>query len=102
MTYAFLHGLANNYASTKWEFFELSNGGYYAAPKLQHRIHIGGDRTVFSGEVSADAAGVIATLLMLDYMAEVAANHECRDDYEKLLAFARQHPEADAILNTIH
>jgi hypothetical protein len=50
-----------DYKGGYWQFFELSNGGFYMAPKLD-RVQLHVPSNGYRGEMSADAAGVMACL----------------------------------------
>lgn len=100
--YYWLSRLAPAYKGGYWEFYTLSNGGFYLAPSSgtrRYRLQVEGNG--FDGEMSADAAGVVATLFAVNHLA-----HETRDDriidlYCLLFEFARRHPEANVITRAI-
>lgn len=92
-----LRRLAPDYRCAYWQFYELSNGGFYMAPELEPlRVRVGA--VGFYERMSADAAGVVACLhafgnLFLGYDEELLA-----DKYHLLREFATQHQEAWKIL----
>lgn len=92
-----LRRLAPDYRCAYWQFYELSNGGFYMAPEVEPlRVRVG--TAGFYERMSADAAGVVACLrafgnLFLGYDEELPA-----DKYHSLRDFAAQHPEASKIL----
>jgi hypothetical protein len=73
-----------------------------AAPD-QLRVEVSGNG--FGGNVSADAAGIIATLFALGQLASEAQGTDAGDSlidrYHFLLAFADGHAEAGAIFQAI-
>lgn len=105
-----------------WDFLELSNGGFYMRPAdcpprasppgcppgasaaaRPHRMLVrveSNKSNGFEGDVSADAAGVIATLFALNYLVCGGAD-ELTDKYYALREFALGHPESAAILGAI-
>jgi hypothetical protein len=105
LVYAWLDHLSADYNGGQWDFFELSNGGFYMAPAVPGPLRIEVHGNYYSGMVSADAAGVIATLFALGQLAaEVTAAEECDpliDHYHQLLEFARSHAEGGAIFQAI-
>jgi hypothetical protein len=86
------------YQGGYWEFYELSNGGFYMAPQLG-RLMVNVASNGYEGEMSADAAGITAclfacSLLSFRYDGDAAfAQH-----FHWLRDFALDHPEAEEIL----
>ena len=105
LVYAWLDRLSVDYNGGQWDFFELSNGGFYMAPVMPGPLRIEVHGNYYSGTVSADAAGVIATLFALGQLAaEVTDADECGpliDHYHQLLEFADSHAEGGAIFQAI-
>lgn len=100
-----LRSLCTGYQGAYWEFYELSNGGFYMAPRLEGPLAIRVEGNGFSGEVSADAAGIVATLFTLSYLSfkyqDRPEGDRCSDHYHHLRAFAYDHPEAHLIFRAI-
>ena len=80
-----------------WHFYTLSNGGFYMAPGDQPQYRLEWDGNGFSGDVSADAAGLIATLFMLGHMHEKYGEDQFAQLYAWASAYAAQHSEAGPI-----
>ena len=57
-----------DYAGGFWEFYDLSNGGFYIAPQSDSRFRMKWDDNYFEGEMSAGAAGIAVTLFVLSTM----------------------------------
>ncbi|MBA2708982.1 MAG: antirestriction protein [Tatlockia sp.] len=53
-------------------------------------------------QVSADAAGVIATLFALSYVNELSQTEKYSNSYHLLLDFAAQHQESSVIFTVIN
>ena len=62
LVYAWLRRLSEDYNGGFWNYYELSNGGFYLAPELTGRLCLEVDGNGYSGELSADAAGVVRSL----------------------------------------
>jgi hypothetical protein len=59
------------YNCAYWDFYELSNGGFFMAPALQKEtVAVSNDMNYYSGECSPHDLGVIATMMGLCYVAE--------------------------------
>ncbi|KAJ8139263.1 hypothetical protein OY671_007526, partial [Metschnikowia pulcherrima] len=70
VTYGYMSKLSADYTGAYWHFYTLSNGGFYMAPGDQPQYHSEWDGNGFSGDVSADAAGLVATSFMSGHMHE--------------------------------
>jgi len=98
--YAFMRHLCAEYTGGFWHYFELSNGGFYMAPDGQRlKVRVSGNG--FSGEMSAEAAGITACLFALSHLSfqirtEVISNH-----FYQLREFVLEHQERRAILAAI-
>jgi len=102
MVYRFVEQLCEHYSGECWEFYELSNGGFYMALNMEGLFHVSvpyGAR--FEGEISADALGIIVCLSVYSHL---AGKHPCSDfgeHYWSLRDFAAQHKEMAAIIKAI-
>lgn len=76
-----------------WRFYSLSNGGFYVAPLLMTPLASLYRGREFDGRISSDAAGIIATLLTLAQLARESHAHALTELRDRLLEFAREHPE---------
>lgn len=75
-----------------WDMYELSNGGFFIAPK---RIARPVTAAHGSAEVSAEAAGVVANLI--GYREFERESSGFTDLRKALEVYAAQHPEAEQI-----
>lgn len=100
LTYQWAEKLSPSYRNGLWKFFELSNDGFYLAPSSPERFVIESING-YSGDVSADAAGVIFTLFALNVLANRTQEDRMIEKYFFLREFAIAHAEAVAILRAI-
>ena len=102
LVFAWMKSLSVDYSRGLWNFYELTNGGFYMAPSTPGLLRINVTGNGFSSKVSADAAGIIATMFALSQlMHEVHGTDACDPLIEKyyyLRDFAIAHVEADLIL----
>jgi hypothetical protein len=56
----------DDYQGGLWEYYTLSNGGGYAAPVKPERLRISVMGNGYEGEMSADAAGIVVSLFVLN------------------------------------
>lgn len=96
-----MHLLSADYDGGAWDFFELSNGGFFMAPAyewLRLKVH-GND---YEGRMSGEAAGITVCLFAFSLLSfdhrntEVFARH-----FHWLRDFALSHGEAREILAAI-
>lgn len=99
--YNYMDYLAPDYTGGLWNYYELSNGGFYMAPQITERMQIEVDGNGYSGEMSADAAGIVACLFMLGALAAKTREDTIIDRYHQLREFACEHVEASQILRAI-
>lgn len=101
--YAMASRMAPEYRGAYWEFYTLSNGGFYMAPHSDKPYSINCDNG-YEGVLSAEALGMTVCLYAYSHLsfssneafAEICANH-----YHWLRAYALAHKEARAILMAI-
>jgi hypothetical protein len=91
--------LSPDYDGGVWNYFDLSNGGFYMAPHARESFTVD-CANGFSGPLSADAFGITACLYaysLLSYSADKAFAETCVAQYHLLREFALQHAEARGI-----
>lgn len=99
--FRFMRQLSPSYDGGFWNFYDLSNGGFYMSLDSDDPMLVEVDGNGFSDQMSADAASIVANLFALGDL--TARFHESRhvDHYYALRDFARQHPESTKILRAI-
>lgn len=91
--------LCAHYSGGLWEFYVLSNGGFYLAPRCEGRFQVV-CANGYQGELSADAFGIVACLYaysLLSFAADAELGATCARHYHWVREYAGQHPEAAAI-----
>jgi hypothetical protein len=99
--YAAMESLCDTYHGGFWDYVELSNGTFYMAPRTDGPLTISCDGNGYEGEMSRDAAGVVATLFALNAMAWSTEDETFTDLYHRLVAFVPSHAEAREIFAAI-
>jgi hypothetical protein len=99
--YSILRSHAEEYNGAYWEFFSLSNGGFYMAPHLENPLMINVSGNHFSGELSPDAAGIFACLMAFNHYAWRTRDPRFVQLFDDLREYALSHPESDLILRAI-
>ncbi|WP_263147687.1 antirestriction protein [Pseudomonas sp. RIT-PI-AD] len=93
--------LSSAYQGGYWEFYELSNGGFYMAPTSPERFILLSQGSGNEGELSADASGIVACLFAINRVWARYQTDSLADHYHWLLAFAREHAEWNTIAHII-
>lgn len=101
LAYGWMSKLSIDYTGGHWHFYKLDNGGFYMAPSEDKPWRIAVNGNGYEGTVSADAAGIIATLFMLGQLSQELRTDAVAEAYHALLDFATEHAEQAAILNAI-
>ncbi len=105
LVFGWLDALVEGYNGGYWNFYTLTNGGFYMAPANYDRMRLEVAGNGFGGEMSADAAGIVATLFALCQLAAEAEDTDAGDvlidRYYFLRDFASTHTEAGAIFAAI-
>jgi Antirestriction protein len=94
--------LAMAYTGGYWEFHELSNGGFYMAPRFATEFQVSSENG-YEGKLSPNALGLAACLSAYSHLsfggngfAETCARH-----FHMLREYALTHPENAAVMAVI-
>lgn len=98
--YNWMGALCAAYRGGFWDFVELSNGSFYMRLSTDKRFQVQVEGNGFDGELSADAASILACLFALNHLLH-AGREELIDAYEGLRDFAFEHAEAKALMQAI-
>jgi len=99
--FTWMRELAADHRGGYWHFHELSNGGFYMAPSSPERLELHCVGNQFRGEMSTDAAGIVATLFALSHLSFAQRDERIAYHYHWLRDFAASHPEASLIFQAI-
>ena len=93
---------AQNYNGGYWDFYKLSNGGFYMAPDGE-RYQVSCPN-YYRGELSGDALGIVSTLCAYSHLSfsdHVPFAKNCAKQFHLLRDYAGEHSEARAIFGAI-
>jgi len=102
LVYHYLESICAQYNGGSWEFYELSNGGRYMAPRGQRKLELIVPGNYFRGHVSCDAAGIIASLHALSVAAFNTELDDIIESFHRLRDYALNHDESDLIMSAIN
>ncbi|MBA5687212.1 antirestriction protein [Rugamonas apoptosis] len=94
--YGVMGEICASYDGGYWDFYTLSNGGFYMAPASEQVFHLCCDN-YFERDVSADTAGLIATAYAYSELSFDAHGAPFARAYERLTAYIRQRADAASI-----
>ncbi len=90
-----------DYSGGFWNFYEHAGKPLFLAPISKARFRITGEITGFQGEVSAEAAGIIATLFAFSHLSFQHQSEHLSEGYGRLYAYAADHAQAAEIFQAI-
>ena len=94
--------IADNYTGGYWDFYTLSNGGFYMSPR--HEPFNVSCENGFEGRLSGDALGIVVCLYAYSHLSFSGRNgfdEICAEHYHLLREFALDHDDANLILRAI-
>ncbi|WP_011583130.1 MULTISPECIES: antirestriction protein [Chelativorans] len=91
-----------DYGGGFWSFYERDGKPLFLAPDTDRRFRIESALTEFRGDVSAEAAGIIATLFVLSHLSFKFESDRLAEGYKRLFAYSDGHPESSAIFAAIN
>jgi hypothetical protein len=101
LVYRYLSSFCSEYHGGYWEFADLSNGGFYMSLKSDSLYYLSVPSNGFEGEMSADAASLVANIFTLSQLANEHQLDYLIDMYFALRDYASHHPESRMILCAI-
>jgi Antirestriction protein len=101
LTYSWMKRLNKEYDGGYWNYYTLSNNGFYMAPSLDKVVHMSNAENWFEGAVTPDAAGIIASLFAANQLCNQTAIDEHIELYYALREYAKEHPEHRLIFKAI-
>jgi len=101
LLYTMIQSLSPDYSGGYWQFFETGGRPLYLAPTARDRFRICCQGNGFDGEVSADAAGIIATLFTFSHLSFETEDDHIAEAFHRLRDHAFDHPEAAEIFSAI-
>ena len=100
--YSFMDQLSSaDYDGGVWEFYERDGRPLYLVPTAKPTYRMAWGMNGYAGEVSADAAGIIATLFALSHLSFQAQSDALSDAFHRLYDYAAAHADAHEIFRAI-
>lgn len=103
LIYALAESMAPEYKGGYWEFYVLSNNGFYMAPATDRQFQVCCENG-YEGCLSADALGIAVCLYAysnLSFSGIKGFAETCAQQYHWLREFMLEHEEARKILRAV-
>jgi len=102
VVYGITDRMTEEYDGGYWDFFTLSNGGFYMAPSGDRIFHVR-CQNMYEGDLSADALGITACLYAYSNLSFSLSDiaREYARHYHLLREYMMEHPEVREILGAI-
>jgi hypothetical protein len=100
--YSFMSWLSPQaYTGGLWHFHEQGGQPLFLSPATDKCLRVSCETNGYQGEVTAEAAGIVATLFALSHLSFQHESDVLSEAYMRLYAFAGDHPEAQEIFKAI-
>lgn len=103
LVYALTESMSREYRGGYWQFYRLSNGGFYMAPDSERYFPVA-CQNGYEGILSADALGITACLYAyshLSFLDNPTLAEACAEQYHLLREYMLEQTEAEGILGAI-
>ena len=99
VVYGITDRMAQEYTGGYWNFYTLSNGGFYMAPAEDKAFHVK-CQNMYEGDLSADALGITACLYAYSNLSFSLSDiaREYARHYHLLREYSMEHAEVSAIV----
>lgn len=99
LLYTYAQRYIRGYQGGLWDFYQLSNGGFYAVLKTEEsRLRVINPQNHYDGTMTPDAAGLALMVMVSNHLSLQFNSVEIDRLYKKIMAFAERHKESHAIL----
>ncbi len=96
--YAHTDTFSKDYSGGFWDYYTLSNGGFYMALSQAEYLYVECLSNYFEDKMSADATSIGVNLFVLNDFAWTLNSEKFSTLYSHLREYAEEHPEAGKIL----
>ena len=101
VVYGITDRMADGYDGGYWDFFTLSNGGFYMCPAEDRSFHVK-CQNMYEGDLSADALGITSCLYAYSNLSFSLSDiaREYARHYHLLREYSMEHAEVREILGS--
>ena len=101
LVYLFMDRFCENYKGGYWDFYTLSNNGFYIKLDSDNSFKVCNPDNFFDSEMSTDSACIGVNLYAFNYLSWTAHEDNFNQLFYWLTEYAKQHVEAGKILKFI-
>lgn len=101
LTFGYMDAACEEYYGGMWDFYSLSNGGFYMALVHDTPLKLQWAENAFVGTMSSDAAGIAVSLFVQNRFACEADSERYGTYFYSLREYAIDHDEAPSIFGFI-
>ena len=101
MIYNLMDRYCPDYAGGFWDFYGLSNGGFFMAPSHEDSYRMVNAENYSDETLTAEGAGIAICLMAYSHLSWHEPAHIFNSHFTWLREFALDHPEASAIFRFI-
>nr|WP_280971440.1 antirestriction protein [Cupriavidus gilardii]WDE72679.1 hypothetical protein [Cupriavidus gilardii] len=99
--YSQLRQLTADYGGGFWDYYDLSNGGFFMAPSGGDSMRLSNPMNYSDETMSAEAAGIVACMYVFGNLSFDPRFRRLADKYHLLREFSLEHAEAAKIFSLI-
>jgi hypothetical protein len=101
--YGWMDRLCSDYSGGFWQFYDLSNGGFYMAYDDEEALRVVFDPNYFEENMTSDAVSIAANLFALNALCwqQQGSGEVITDAYYALRDYAADHKEGAKIMRLI-
>ena len=99
--YSLMDRASTDYSGGLWQFYTLSNGGFFMALDQDSNLRMEWEDNYYQGTMSAEAASIAVNLMALSHLSCQLSSENLGEHFHELRAFALDHKEAGQIFSFI-
>lgn len=97
LVYSLMDRASTDYSGGLWEFYTLSNGGFFMAIDQEQSLKMEWADNYYQGTMSAEAGSIAINLMALSHLSCHLSSAKLSEHFHQLREFALDHKEAGQI-----
>jgi len=95
--YSLMDRASTDYSGGLWQFYTLSNGGFFMALDQEEKLKMEWEDNYYQGSMSAEAASISVNLMALSHLSCQLSSEKLGEHFHELREFALDHAEEGQI-----
>ena len=100
-TFSLADYFIDEYHGGSWNFFSLSNGGFYMAFKHEGSVNFNNQNNLFCESIDPEIASIIINLYAISAVVSESRDKILQTRYQQLYQYAMELPEANLIYRAL-